>query len=217
MSKKKPSPLIILKIVRFLSDRFNISYFRYFRKNRWGVLAFTTTIIIVVIFVFALPSAKINPPFAKPSPTPSPLYQDFHLVIPALNIDAPVIADVDGANQAAYDKALEGGVAQLKGSAKPGEGSNIFIFGHSSFYWYKPGNYKEIFRNLDDLKQNDEVILWYNSKEYQYQVTSKQTVEPDQVDATLPTREEQVSLMTCVPPGTTLRRLIVVGKLEIGL
>lgn len=176
-------------------------------------------IILIVLFIIlgAVSSSFNYHPWFRSSPTPSspspsPLYEDFHLLIPSLNINAPVIADVDGSDQASYNQALEGGVAQLKGSAKPGDGSNIFIFGHSSFYWWKPGNYKEIFRNLEDLKEDDEIILWYNLREYKYRVSSKQTVEPDQVDVTLPTGEEQVSLMTCVPPGTTLQRLIVVGK-----
>lgn len=178
-------------------------------RYSYSLLTFLIGFLIILGFFLISQQSKSNP---TPVPSASPSYLDFHLLIPALNINAPVIADVDGSNQSAYDKALEDGVAQLQGSAKPGQGSNIFIFGHSSFYWWKPGNYKEIFRNLDDLKEGDEIILWYNSREYQYQVTSKQTVDPNQVDVTLPTKEEQVSLMTCVPPGTTLKRLIVVAK-----
>ncbi len=88
-------------------------------------------------------------------------FEYFHLVIPSLNLDAPVIADVDGSNKEEYFKALENGVAHFKGTAKPGEGSNIFIFGHSSFYKNRPGNYKEIFKNLEQVKTGDEIILWY--------------------------------------------------------
>lgn len=175
------------------------------------ILPAIAAIVLFILIVIVGVGAKFQKELHS-SPSPSPLYQDFHLLIPSLNIDAPVIADVDGADKDAYFKALENGVAQLKGSAKPEDGSNIFIFGHSSFYWYKPGDYKEIFVNLEDIKIGDEIILWYNSREYKYQVTSKETVEPSQVDVIFPTREEQVSLMTCVPPGTTLHRLIVVAK-----
>ena len=205
MPKKKPvyknHRPSFLKTMRLLSDRINFSSF----------LAIATTIIIVS--TFALFAAKIIHPADQPSasPTPPPLYQDFHLVVPALKIDTPVIADVDGADQEAYFKALENGVAHLKGSSKPSEGSNIFIFGHSSFYWYKPGEYKEIFRNLEDLQNDDEIIIRYNGQEYRYKVSSKKTVDPSQVDVIRPTTQEQVSLMTCVPPGTTLKRLIVVA------
>ncbi|MBM2821231.1 MAG: putative sortase, partial [Candidatus Berkelbacteria bacterium] len=101
-----------------------------------------------------------------------------------------------------------------KGSSKPGEGSNIFIFGHSSFYFWSPGDYKEVFRHLDELQNDDEIIIWYNQKEYKYKISESKVVYPDEVDVIKPTKEEQVSLMTCVPPGTTLKRLIVIGKLE---
>lgn len=139
-------------------------------------------------------------------------YQDFHLIIPVINIDAPIIADVDGANKNLYFKALENGVAQLKGSAKPGMGSNIFIFGHSSFYAKSPGNYKEIFSNLENVGKNDEIIVWYKNKEHRYKVTETKIVKPSQVDVLKPTKNEQLTLMTCVPPGTTINRLIVIAQ-----
>ena len=173
-----------------------------------------TLTILVILTGFGLWRIDKYHKSSTPSPTPSPLYQDFHLVIPKLSIDAPVIPDVDGADKEAYFKALEDGVAHFQGTAKPGEGSNIFIFGHSSFYWWKPGDYKEIFRHLEEVKIGDEIVLWYNQKEYQYRVSETKVVEPDQVDVLAPTANEQVSLMTCVPVGTTKLRLVVIGKPE---
>lgn len=186
------------------------------RKKLISILRLYLAIILMIMIVlFVHPfgySVKTYP--VSPSPTPSALYNDFHLIISALEINAPVIADVDGANQTAYDKALEDGVAQLLGSAKPGEGSNIFIFGHSSYYWYKPGDYKEIFKNLEDLKVGDEIIIWYQKKEYKYKITETKVVSPNEVDVLKPTSQEQVTLMTCVPPGTTLKRFIAIAKPE---
>jgi len=141
-------------------------------------------------------------------------YTDFHLLIPSLNISAPIIADVDGNDKDAYFKALQGGVAQYKGTSKPGEGGNIFIFGHSSYYWWDPGKYKEIFRNLEDIKAGDDISVWNNSKEYKYKVTSTKVVEPTDVSVLNPTKNEQLTLMTCVPPGTAEKRLIVIAKPE---
>ncbi len=172
-------------------------------------------IILIVLFIIigAIASSfNFHPSPAPASPSPSPLFEDFHLLIPSLDISAPIIADVDGADEETYNKALEGGVAQLKGSSKPGEGSNIFIFGHSSFYWYKPGEYKKIFSNLDELKEGDEIIIWYHQKEYKYKVVETKLVRPDEVDVIKPTHEEQVSLMTCWPPNTILKRMIVIAK-----
>lgn len=139
-------------------------------------------------------------------------YDDFHLIIPVLNTNAPVIADVDGTNKDTYFKALQGGVAHYKNTSKPGEGSNIFIFGHSSYYAWDPGKYKDIFKNLEDIKVGDEIDVWNNKKEYKYKVTETKVVEPTDVSVLKPTKTEQVTLMTCYPPNTTEKRLIVIAK-----
>ena len=174
--------------------------------------------LILVILILAgsaigFENPQISPKVASSQNANQTAYEDFHLLIPKIGVSAPVIADVDGTNKQTYFKALEKGVAHFKGTAKPGENSNIFIFGHSSFYRNQPGEYKEVFRNLEELQKGDEIILWYNQKEYQYLVSDIKTVNPtDVVEVLKKTAEEQLSLMTCVPPGTTLKRLVVVAQ-----
>lgn len=136
---------------------------------------------------------------------------DFWLEIPALNLGAPVIADVDGTDKATYFKALESGVAHFKGTAKPGENSNIFIFGHSSFYADQPGNYKQIFRHLDELKKESEIIVWYQNKKYTYLTDEIKIVEPNDKGVLKPSKSEKLTIMTCWPPGSILQRLIVIA------
>ena len=70
----------------------------------------------------------------------------------------------------------------------------------------------EIFKNLEDIKKGDEIILWYQSKKYKYKVTEIKTVAPSDVSVLKPTSTEQVTLMTCVPVGTNQKRLVVIGK-----
>jgi len=186
-------------------------------RREFIIIAVIFVVVVFAIIFGALGTYRfIHRPTVRPSPSPqeSPLYEGFHLLVPSLGIEALVIADDAAANEKEYFKALENGVAQLKGSSKPGDGSNIFIFGHSSYYWYKPGDYKTIFKNLEDIKIGDEIILWYGNMKYVYIVTEKKVVDPEEVDVLELTKEEQVSLMTCVPPGTTWHRLIVVGKLK---
>jgi len=136
-------------------------------------------------------------------------FPEFGLKIPTLQIEAPVVADVPGDKKEAYFKALENGVAQFKGTKKPGEGGLIFIFGHSSFYPWANGGYKEIFENLEDIKDGDEILVWYQKKEYKYKVFETKVVLPTDVSVLEETPNEQLSLMTCVPPGTAEKRLIV--------
>jgi len=187
-------------------------------KDKFWVRKLPLLVIILIILIFVgLVGLSPKKTIATPKPVTksapkTATYTDFHLLIPSLNISAPVIADVDGNDKDAYFKALQGGVAQYKGTAKPGEGSNIFIFGHSSYYWLDPGKYKEIFKNLEDIKVGDDISVWYKSKEYKYKVSSTEVVEPTDVSVLAPTKNEQLTLMTCVPPGTTEKRLIVIAK-----
>lgn len=178
---------------------------------------FLIALIIFLVGIFGIVHQKsslaISSPVTKPATIATkPQYTDFHLVIPSLNIAAPVILDVDGGNKTAYFKALQSGVAHFAGTAKPGENSNIFIFGHSSYYSSDPGKYKTIFVSLGDLKKGDEIDLWYNLKEYKYFVSNINQVAPNDVSVLRPTSSEQLTLMTCWPPGTTTKRLIVVSK-----
>jgi len=188
-------------------------------SNRAVLIIKNILILLIVLIIAGLWGIKkpdIVPVTTKPAvniPAENK-NAEFSLSIPSLNISTPIIADVDGADKEAYFKALEGGVAHYAGTAKPGEGSNIFIFGHSSFYSWAAGDYKEIFRNLEDIKIDDEIIVWWKNKKYSYKVTETNIVEPDDVSVLKPTAVEQITLMTCVPPGTAEKRLIVIAKPE---
>ena len=187
-----------------------------FKKIHWKKLSILI-VAIVIIFGFGIFGiAKKQKPAPESTPAPvvkvQPKYTDFHLEIPSLDINTPIIPDVDGNDKEAYFKALEGGVAHFQGTAKPGEDSNIFIFGHSSYYWWAAGDYKEVFKNLEDVKEGDEIDVWYQEKEFKYQVSEIKVVEPTEISVLKPTPTEQLTLMTCVPVGTDKERLIVIAK-----
>ena len=180
-----------------------------------GYLVKSIIILAIVLVMAGLWGIK------KPdiTPTTKPIKTEvtnnnttFNLEIPSLEISAPVIADVNGGDKDVYFKALEGGVAHFAGTAKPGEGGNIFIFGHSSFYFWKAGDYKDIFKNLEDIEIGDEIIVNYKDKKYTYKVTETKVVDPNETSVLEPTATEQLTLMTCVPPGTDEQRLIVIAK-----
>ncbi len=144
--------------------------------------------------------------------------KDFKLIIPIIDIEAPLIFDVDGSDEEIYDKVLEHGVAQMAGTKKPGEKGNIFIFGHSCFYKDQPGEYKNIFRKLDQLKEGDKIILSSEDKEYIYDVFGSKIINSEDLSVLDPTPEnledETLTLMTCWPPCTTIKRLVVFATRE---
>lgn len=150
-----------------------------------------------------------------PVQKPTPVEDSYNLIIEKINISAPIIINVDGNNQLEYDKSLENGVAHLKGSSLPGKPGNPFIFGHSSYYAWKPGNYKEIFKDLYDLEAPDQIIISSNLSRYIYEVVDKKIVMPDEVEvASQNYTEKKLTLMTCWPIGTDSKRLVIIANLK---
>ena len=132
----------------------------------------------------------------------------FVLRIPKINIEAPVIQNVDPNDKKKYNEALKTGVLHFPGTTLPGQGSNIFIYGHSSSA-IDSGPYSKIFVPLDKLQKNDEILVSYNNQEYNYQVVEKKIIDKNDVSVLKPTEKETLTLMTCWPIGTDQKRLII--------
>lgn len=140
--------------------------------------------------------------------------QDYLLILSEIDVSVPIILNVNGNDQQAYNKALEGGVAHLKGSAMPGRAGNVFIFGHSSYFPEEPGNYKEIFRELNNLNPGSIMEIQGSDARHIYRVTDKKIVGPSDVEVAAQNPNlRQLTIMTCWPLGTTEQRLVVVGEL----
>jgi sortase A len=131
--------------------------------------------------------------------------------IPKINVKAPVNYE-PSVQEAAIQKSLETGVVHYGNTQKPGEIGNVAIFGHSSNDWWEPGNYKFVFVLLDKLAPGDKITVDYQSKRYVYEVTGSRVVEPTEVSVLNRTPTPTLSLITCSPPGTSLKRLVVTAK-----
>lgn len=97
----------------------------------------------------------------------------------------------------------------------PGNYGNSIIFGHSTIPWlYNPKDYKTIFSKLPNLKNGDEIFIYVDQITYRYQIIEMKIVFPDDLSALSQTYDSPIiTLVTCVPPGTYLKRLLVKGKL----
>lgn len=136
------------------------------------------------------------------------------IVIDKIKISAPVGRNIDGNNQQAYMKALEKGVAQLAGTATPGELGNSVIFGHSSYYRSQPGSYKTIFAKLGNLVGGDEIKVVVGGNTLSYKVFDKKIVSSGDVSVVMQDDKSQkrLTLITCWPVGTSNQRLVVMAK-----
>ena len=133
----------------------------------------------------------------------------FYLTIPKLRIKDAIVET--NSTNLAPDTSL----GHYKGSGLPGQVGNAFIYGHSVLPWfYNPRNYKTIFSTLNTLKPGDEIFIKYNNKEYKYVVETKETKKPQEVNPIADYKpkylnESTITLMTCDPPGTKIKRLMV--------
>ncbi|KKU14410.1 MAG: Peptidase C60, sortase A and B [Microgenomates group bacterium GW2011_GWC2_45_8] len=148
-----------------------------------------------------------------PRPTLVPLNTDFSLVIEKIGAIAPIVQDVSPTNSGEYQRALTRGVAHAKGTGLPGQGTNVFLFAHSSANPLDASRFNSVFYLVHHLEPGDEIQVWYQGQEYVYAVTEKKIVDPSNIQYLTTTGStETLTLMTCWPPGTTLKRLVVVAK-----
>lgn len=147
---------------------------------------------------------------------------DNRLVIPKINKNVPIVeADPElfeekrwAELEDAINDKLKEGVVHYPYTAKPYERGNMFLTGHSSYYIWDDGRYKDVFALLNKMELGDEFVLFYEGNRYEYKVIEKKEVDPNYVEAMRQGKDYLVTLMTCTPTGTRLRRLLVVGELQ---
>jgi len=132
-------------------------------------------------------------------PTPSPAHAT-RIQIPAIGVDAPVVQG-DGWEQ------LKKGVGQHVGTPNPGDKGNLVLSAHNDVFG-------EIFRDLDRLKEGDEIILSTSQQAYVYIVRQTQVVEPTQVEVMAPSQSPLVTLVSCYPYMVDNQRIVVSAELQ---
>lgn len=135
------------------------------------------------------------------------------IIIPKINVEIPVVYNEPSIEEDAIQKALERGVVHYATTVSPGEKGNAVIFGHSSNNIFNPGKYKFAFVLLSRLENDDLFYLTKGGKRYTYRVYKKTIVDPSEVSVLGSAgKTATATLITCDPPGTTLKRLVVIGE-----
>lgn len=142
----------------------------------------------------------------------APPNTNFAIVIDKIGASSNIVQAVDPDNSSAYQLALRDGVAHAKGTNLPGEEGNIFLFAHSSADLLTAERYNSVFYLMHHLVEGDIIKVWRDDIEYKFAVREKLFVSPsDTKYLTAKSATEQLTLMTCWPPGTTLKRLIIIA------
>lgn len=142
-----------------------------------------------------------------------PVDDDFGIIIPKISANASVVPDVDWQDSNIYQRALTKGVAHAVGTAHPGEAGNVFIFSHSGVDFYEANRYNALFYLLNKLAPGDEIDIFYQKQKFVYRVAEQKIVAPENVEYLIGDKTKKtLTLMTCWPAGTTLRRLVVIAE-----
>ena len=184
---------------------------------------------ITTVVVFKPPSSNKEhlQPTATPTPLPNafsaliqklqttqevivPADTEFSIVIPKISANSLVQANVDPSNYDEYISALKKGVAHARGTALPGDLGHMYLFAHSTDNILNASSYNAVFYLLYKLEPDDRIYIFYKNKKYAYKVFAKSVADPTQVEyITKQSDTPFLTLQTCWPPGTTLKRMLV--------
>ncbi len=192
---EKITGVTVIKFISLFVGIFIVSYLAinspaFFKKSRyfWDVS----------VQKHAYSQAVATP---KPNPT-----GEATLVVPKIGVEAPIIWNVSDADMKA--KLLQG-VVHSQGTALPGTIGNVFLTGHSSYYPWVESPYKNVFSLLDKLSPGDKIFIRYSNALFTYEVQGSRVVSPTEISVLDQGPDYKLTLMTCVPIGTNLNRLIV--------
>lgn len=124
------------------------------------------------------------------------------LVIPQIGVDSPVIEGIG-------PDALNSGLWRRPHTSTPDKGGNTVLTGHRFLYSSGP----KTFYNLDKMKVGDKFFMYWDGKEYDYEVVDMFIVDPEQIEIEDDTEEPLLTLYTCTPLWTAKQRLVVRSKL----
>lgn len=146
-----------------------------------------------------------------------PVYKnsDIHSSVTTYRITIPRLK-IENADVSTVDTDVNSHLVHFPGTAMPPTTGNGVIFGHSTLpQLYDPKNYRTIFANIHNLIVGDEIHASVNKTQFTYKIISMTILDADDTSyLSQPSDDSYLTIVTCTPPGTTWKRLIVKSRLE---
>ncbi len=145
---------------------------------------------------------------------------DNRLTIPKIWVDVHTVTltnvPIKTIENADYDEYLDKWVVKYPYTWKPWEKWNVFIFGHTSYYWWKKNPYGTVFAKIPQLRHGDSMNLTWNWNQHEYKVFKKLIVYPNQVDEIYKKYQdwEYLTIMWCYPIWSDKQRMLIIAKKE---
>lgn len=147
-------------------------------------------------------------PTFNPSGSARPKFSSYTLSIPKINLKAATVSTTN--------TDLGKHLVNYPGTNTPGDLGNAVIFGHSTLpQLYNRNDYKTIFAKIFKLEIGDKIYVSLKKKTYQYKIYNVSVVDPS--DTSIFSQDydnSYLTLVTCTPPGTIWKRLIIKARLE---
>lgn len=140
--------------------------------------------------------------------TSKPKATSYTITIPKLKITDAVVSTIDND--------LDNHLVNYGGTALPPEKGNAVVFGHSSLpQLFNPKDYKTIFATAHTLKVGDTILVRVNDLSYTYKIFNISVVDPEDTSIFVQQYDSAyLTIVTCTPPGTTWKRLIIKSRVE---
>jgi|SRR5581483_7396189 len=123
------------------------------------------------------------------------------LQIPKINLDAVIV-------EGTRHRQLAVAPGHMTNTPAPGEIGNAVVTGHRDTF----------FRHIYELQKGDSIVVQRDGKTFNFEVTGKQIVEPDDLSVIRPSEDPRLTLITCYPTyyiGPAPERLVVFSKLKL--
>ena len=157
------------------------------------------------------PPTTTEPPPTLPEQPPAPIAppRDEYGAEPLVEIGSIEIPTI-GVNSVLYQgirlTTLDQGPGHWPGTALPGEIGNTVVAGHRT-------SHGRVFRDIDQLREGDEIIFNTLEGRHVYRVTGVQIIEPHDVWIVDPTPFGRATLFACHPPGSVRQRIVAFADL----
>ena len=140
-----------------------------------------------------LPTPNVD---AAPAPQPIVPSKPVRIVIPDIDMDRPLVqVGIDAETVPIVPKHDAG---WYEGSARPGQGGNIVLWGHALRFKDSP-DIPAPFGRLQKLNPGAQIVLYTaDGKAYEYTVAQQFWATPDQVEYIRSKGSERVTLISCI-------------------
>lgn len=137
-----------------------------------------------------------------------PKATSYTLSVPKLHIKDAVVSTIDND--------LDNHLINYGGTALPPDTGNAVIFGHSTLpQLFDAKNYRTIFATAHTLKVHDKILVRISDISYTYKIFSITVVDPSDTSVLAQNYDDHyLTIVTCTPPGTTWKRLIIKSRIE---